>query len=251
MDQKQSFTDVLIVGAGAAGTMAAACAAAYGLNACIIDKCPQKLAAGHGDGLHARMMEILDTFGLADAVLQHGNEFTMTHSWVQCSDGRVTRQAASSRTWEPPSPFTSVGLTQAKMADILLDYVRQHSDIEVERGVMTESISVQQGNEYPVRVTVRNISTNGGMASFTADNDIRVDNDEELLATTGRPGVQAEIIKARYVVACDGAHSWIRRNLQIPMIGDDMDVIWGIMDIHPFTDFRQWRSSLNISMIWC
>ncbi|KAK4502098.1 hypothetical protein PRZ48_005521 [Zasmidium cellare] len=224
--------------------MAATCAAAYGINARVIDKRPRKLSAVRADGLHARMMEILDTFGLADAVLKHGNEFTATHSWLQSSDGKVTGQAVSSHAWEPPYPFTSVGITQAKIADILLDYVHEHSNIRVERGVMTAGISVDDDDDdYPVRIVVRKVAKNASTDKADTNNDIRIDNDDEVLAEGVGLAATDEIIRAKYVVACDGAHSWIRRSLQIPMIVDDMDIVWGVMDIHPITDLPSARTN--------
>lgn len=33
---------------------------------------------------------------------------------------------------------------------------------------------------------------------------------------------EAEIVSAKYVVACDGAHSWTRKELDIPMEGDQL-----------------------------
>lgn len=50
--------------------------------------------------------------------------------------------------------------------------------------------------------------------------------------------VKRETVKARYVVGCDGAHSWVRRQLQIPLEGDHTNKHFGVMDIIPLTDFR-------------
>ena len=36
-----------------------------------------------------------------------------------------------------------------------------------------------------------------------------------------------ESIRARYVVACDGAHSWTRKRFAIPFDGDSTDSLWG------------------------
>lgn len=35
------------------------------------------------------------------------------------------------------------------------------------------------------------------------------------------------IIHSKYVLGCDGAHSWVRKHLGIDMEGDQTDYIWG------------------------
>ena len=36
-----------------------------------------------------------------------------------------------------------------------------------------------------------------------------------------------EIIHTKYVVGCDGAHSWVRKQLDIDMEGEQTDFVWG------------------------
>ena len=45
-------------------------------------------------------------------------------------------------------------------------------------------------------------------------------------------------MRAKYVVGCDGAHSWVRHQLNIPMEGEKTNRHFGVMDIVPLTDFR-------------
>jgi len=39
--------------------------------------------------------------------------------------------------------------------------------------------------------------------------------------------LQTQTIQARYVIACDGARSWTRKHLNIPLRGDLTDSTWG------------------------
>lgn len=39
--------------------------------------------------------------------------------------------------------------------------------------------------------------------------------------------LQTQLIQARYVIACDGARSWTRKHLNIPLKGDLTDSTWG------------------------
>lgn len=61
-----STTDLLIIGAGPAGLMAACWASQYNICTRIIDQKPIRTRTGHADGLHSRILEILDSFGLVD-----------------------------------------------------------------------------------------------------------------------------------------------------------------------------------------
>ena len=77
-----AYTDLLIVGAGPAGLMAAAWASQYNISARIIDKKNARVSRGHADGLQCRTMEILDSFGLADQIRKEGFHDIEICSWV-------------------------------------------------------------------------------------------------------------------------------------------------------------------------
>ena len=64
--QWESYTDLLIIGAGPAGMMAAAWANQYQFTTRIIDKNHARISRGQADGLQARTLEIFDSFGVAD-----------------------------------------------------------------------------------------------------------------------------------------------------------------------------------------
>jgi phenol 2-monooxygenase len=48
-----------------------------------------------------------------------------------------------------------------------------------------------------------------------------------------------ETIQARYLLGCDGAHSWVRKQLGLKLEGASRDVSWGVLDAFPITDFRK------------
>lgn len=49
---------------------------------------------------------------------------------------------------------------------------------------------------------------------------------------------EMETIHARYLIACDGAHGWIRNQLAVPNEENSEESTWGVLDIVPITDFR-------------
>ena len=65
--------DLLIVGAGPAGLMAATWAARCGIHARVIDKRGTKIFNGQADGLQRRSLEIFDSCGFADRVWKESN----------------------------------------------------------------------------------------------------------------------------------------------------------------------------------
>ncbi|CDO68389.1 hypothetical protein BN946_scf184815.g36 [Trametes cinnabarina] len=51
-----------------------------------------------------------------------------------------------------------------------------------------------------------------------------------------------EVIRAKFVLGSDGAHSWVRKAMDIKMEGDMSDFIWGVVDIIPDTDYPDTRN---------
>ena len=60
-----------------------------------------------------------------------------------------------------------------------------------------------------------------------------------ILSAKGSPQEASEKIHARYLMSCDGAHSWVRHQLQVATEGDGESRQWGVLDIVPITDFRE------------
>ena len=66
--------DVLIVGAGPAGLMAANALSSYGVHVRVIDQRPTRILVGQADGIQPRTIEVLQSYGLADRLLKEGNQ---------------------------------------------------------------------------------------------------------------------------------------------------------------------------------
>ena len=110
-------------------------------------------------------------------------------------------------------------LHQGRIESFFADAIKETSDGEVERGVVPEMLDFDRKladdhAAHPVTVTVRHSPDEGVNAP-------------------------REKIKAKYVVGCDGAHSWTRRQLGFQMEGEQTDFVWGVIDMIPLTDFRK------------
>lgn len=75
-------TDLLIIGAGPAGLLAACWASQYPISTRIIDKNAARKPTGHADGIHSRTLEILDSFGIVDRITKLGVASLEMCYWV-------------------------------------------------------------------------------------------------------------------------------------------------------------------------
>jgi len=85
MSSSTSEVDLLIIGAGPAGLMAAAWASSCKLNARIIDEKDARVRTGQADGLHCRTLEIMDSFGspsIAHEILGQACVIKEISSWA-------------------------------------------------------------------------------------------------------------------------------------------------------------------------
>jgi phenol 2-monooxygenase len=133
--------------------------------------------------------------------------------------------------------------------------MKKHSNITVDRGVLPISLEIDESavedpDAYPIRVKLRHLSDEEAMPAQQGDevqdglfrSNIAEDDTEDLIRKS-RDG-EEEVIRAKYVIGCDGAHSWTRKQIGSELQGEPTDFIWGVLDIVPITDFRKFcRSS--------
>ncbi|KAJ5135500.1 uncharacterized protein N7515_004778 [Penicillium bovifimosum] len=254
-DPIESQTDVLIVGAGPSGLMAAYWMARFGVNARIIDKHETEVFVGHADGLRQRTLELFDSMGFQHRVLQEGSISFEANIWVPGPQGKIIRHGIMNIGKVDESPFHNTRLNQGRLERFMLDSIRETSDLEVERSVLAESLEYDENlendpNAYPITVQVRvrskdesNPSSGRKSAaeSESTRNGILPDKRTGLVEHRKPTKTKVETIKARYLIGCDGAHSWTRRQLGIPTEGSDTDHIWGVVDVVPLSDFPDVR----------
>ncbi|MFT4210640.1 MAG: FAD-dependent monooxygenase [Microbacterium sp.] len=208
--------DVLIVGTGPAGTVLAAQLAAFpGIETCIVERREIPLELGHADGVACRTVEMFEAFGLADALLREAYWVNEVRFWgpSERDRSRIVRAGWVADTPAGLSEFPHVIVNQARLQQYLLDHAANSSaKLEADYGVEFVTLTVGDG-EYPVEVTLRRVATG-----------------EEL------------VVRARYVVGCDGARSAVRRAIGRQLEGDAANHAWGVMDVLAVTDFPDWRT---------
>lgn len=238
--------------------MAATWFARCGIKARIIDKRGNKIFNGQADGLQCRTLEIFDSFGFADRVWKESNHMLEICLWNPNEKGEIRRSDRIPDTIPGISRFQQVVLHQGRIERFFLDSLKEYSDIRVERGVLPQKLTFNEAeaedeDAYPIEVVLQHLTedeanpaqskqtANGGPADGLFRSNMAADDTEDLLnkaAVNSRAG-STETVRAKYLIGCDGAHSWVRKQIGFKLEGEQTDYIWGVLDIIPITDFRE------------
>lgn len=105
--------------------------------------------------------------------------------------------------------------------------------------VILQHLKDNQSNPAQDQATVDGAATSDGLFR----SNMAADDTEELWSKAHENGLAgtSEKIKAKYMIGCDGAHSWTRKQLGYKLEGEQTDFIWGVLDIVPVTDFPDIR----------
>ncbi|KAH7159553.1 FAD binding domain-containing protein [Dactylonectria estremocensis] len=255
--------DVLVVGAGPAGLMMATWLAKCGIKTRVVDKRGTKVFNGQADGLQCRTLEIFDSFGFGHRAWIESNHMLEICLWNPDQDGVIQRSSRIADTIPGISRFQQVVLHQGRIERFFLDAIKDfsHGDVSVERGIMPTSLeidtaTVEDPDAYPVTVQLRHLGEEEATPKQTATmsngsavqdglfrSNLAADDTADLLkaAELNAKADTLEVVKAKYVVGADGAHSWVRKAIGLKLEGDSTDYIWGVLDIVPITDFPDIR----------
>ncbi|EJU03726.1 hypothetical protein DACRYDRAFT_115073 [Dacryopinax primogenitus] len=248
---KDSYCDVLIIGAGPAGVMCANALAREGISVRVVDKRPENIPAGQADGIQPRTIEVLHSYGLADKLLAEGAHLNMMAYYNPTPDGKGIER--TSRAPDVNAPTTryqyKITLNQTAIEDLFLNSMRQNG-LHVERPVIPTNLKISDdetvlndSKAYPVEVTLHRLSgpetcTMNDTSSHTnvVDPTVELAADNEL----------DERVHAKYVLGADGAHSWVRNQLGIKLEGEHTKHIWAVVDCVPETNFPDIRNRTAI-----
>jgi phenol 2-monooxygenase len=230
-------TDVLIAGSGSAGVFAATWLAIYNIPFTILERRPGPLEIGQADGVQVRTVEIYESFGLSEELLREAYHILEVCFWGVDEDGStgsttggIKRKSRSIDTDNGLSHLPHVILNQARMNGLML---AKMESVLKEKGRWKEGTS--NGIEYGWAVKTLSI-----------DETQKYNLDAHCVKVTAEKDGREETWEAKYVIGCDGAHSTIRKALDIQMLGDTSDTVWGVMDIYPLTTFPDIRRKCTI-----
>lgn len=142
------------------------------------------------------------------------------------------------------SRFYEVVLHQGRIERFFLDNIAKYSNppIEVERGVLPTALHIDESlaedaDAYPITVTLQHLSEEEATPQQQREkiqdglfrSNLSPDDTDDLIKKTSGKEGSVETVKAKYLVGCDGAHSWTRRQLGFEMQGEATDYIWGVI----------------------
>ncbi|KNG52437.1 phenol 2-monooxygenase [Stemphylium lycopersici] len=228
-------TDVLIAGSGSAGIFAATWLAIYGIPFTMLERRPGPLEIGQADGVQVRTVEIYESFGLSEDLLREAYHILEVCFWGVDEEpggkqGGIKRKSRTIDTEKELSHLPHVILNQARLNGLML-------------GKM-ESILKGQGRWK--EGTSNGIEYGWAVKNLEIDESKKDDLDAYCVKVTAEKDGEENVWEAKYVLGCDGAHSTVRKALDIRMLGDTSDSVWGVMDIYPLTNFPDIRRKCTI-----
>lgn len=215
--------DVLIVGSGPAGMLLAAQMAQFPtITTRLVERRGGRLKIGQADGIQARSVETFQAFGFAEQIIQEAYEITAMNFWAPDPDDpeRIIRTSRTDDATPQFSEFPHLIVNQARVLDYFAE-AAANAPGRLLPDYGWEFVSLEIGDgPYPVRVALRN--------TMTTDSE------------------QERIVRAKYVVGCDGARSPVAAAIGRHKTGNQAMHAWAVMDTLAITDFPDIRTKCAI-----
>ena len=208
--------DVLIVGSGPAGMVLAAQLSTFpGISTRLIERRPGPLQVGQADGVACRTVEMFDAFGLSAKLMRESYWVNETVFWRPSPEDRskIVRTGRIQDTEDGLSEFPHLIVNQARLLQYLQDYMEKSpTRLVPDYGLEFVDLKVEPEGMHPVVATLKDVAT----------------------------GAET-VVRAKYVVGCDGAHSRVRNAIGATPRGDFANHAWGVVDMLAVTDFPDIR----------
>lgn len=174
-------TDILIVGAGIAGSALACALRRSGMTVTLLDKSDKPLDTARGDHLQPRTCEILESWGVLDDFFAAGAEKRAGALWLSPEGDEILRSSVAQL--QIPHPYFAF-LNHESIADVLLASALQTEHVRVIRPIRNVWLANDDGRFYTFKV--------------------------------GLPSGDDLQVRARVVVGADGRVSRVRKTFDMP-----------------------------------
>lgn len=157
-------------------------------------------------------------------------------------EGKLARQGFTGDDAESRMPFVHTLLGQGRLEQFILDSIHENSSLEVERSVVAEGLNFNEIDQedhsaYPIAVQLRTVDSED--CSSKVENGVAMkdpSSETNGISSQTHKEPKVEIVKARYLLACDGARSWTRGQMGLSMEGSSTDYVWYVQDQESYMD---------------
>ncbi|MET4577476.1 bifunctional 3-(3-hydroxy-phenyl)propionate/3-hydroxycinnamic acid hydroxylase [Ottowia thiooxydans] len=192
---KEMIYDVAIVGYGPAGAVAAGLLGQQGLNVYVCEKLQEVYAIPRAIAMDHEILRVFQQLGVVEAVAPFMEPFTDSEYFGV--DGQLIKRMTMLAAPYPQGFTPSNVFTQPPVEEVLRARVSQLANVHVDLGVeMTH-----------------------------------VDPDVDGVTLKIDEGGKSKVVRAKYLVACDGGSSPVRTQLNMPLEDLDFDEPWLVVDV--------------------
>jgi 2-octaprenyl-6-methoxyphenol hydroxylase len=142
-------TDVLIIGAGIAGSALACGLRNSGMRVVLIDKTDKPLDTARGDHLQPRTCEILERWGVLQNFFDNGAEKRAGAIWMTPDGDEIFRSSVADL--DIPHPYFAY-INHETIATTLLDAALESGNTEVIRPIRNWWLEEDDGSQYTIKV---------------------------------------------------------------------------------------------------
>ncbi|KAK4175404.1 putative phenol 2-monooxygenase [Triangularia setosa] len=236
--------DLLIIGAGPAGLALGNWFRDTSIRVLIVDKKPGPTPRGQAEGLKSTTNEIFDSYGIGSQITAESWRLEEIACWGTRKDGGegiVREQVIPDKVEELGKPRETM-LQQSRVEHHMLHNIFPHNNIEIRYNTGPVSVDVDtsclhETDAYPVSVYLEKVASNASATNGDATNGTNGQNGRR---PNGHDAYK-ERISAKYIVGCDGARSWLRKQLNVSLEGDLTDSVFGVVDMVPKSNFPDIR----------
>ncbi|KAK3339043.1 FAD binding domain-containing protein [Neurospora tetraspora] len=235
--------DVLIIGAGPAGLALANWFRNSNINVLLVDKKAVPTRRGKAEGLKSTTNEIFDSYGIGPQIAAESWRLEEIAIWGQKKDGGesgIEREQLIQDKVEELGKVRETMLQQSRVEYHMQQNLLGHKNITIQYDTQPVEVKIDESSlhsedeVYPVEVRLVKTQVESEGASNILENSTPH-------TANGDAEEVEERIRAKYIVGCDGAHSWLRKQLQVQLEGDLTDSVFGVVDLIPKSNFPDLR----------